>query len=454
MTNNETTILIKKKQFTFTSSRIILLGFAMVILLGAILLAMPISSSSEEGVGFLNALFTSTSAVCVTGLVVLDTGSDFTQFGQIVIMCLIQVGGLGFMTFGVIIAVALGKRIGLKERLLIQQSTNSLSSQGVVRLSLGIFLIAFIVETLGAAILAIRWADELGMERAIYYGVFHSISSFNNAGFGLWPDSLSRYVGDPIVNIVISALFIIGGIGFMVILDVIRKKKWSSLSLHSKVVLLSSGILAISGFIFIFFIELFNEETFGSLTWSERLWAGYFQGVVTRTAGFNSIDIGSMMTASQFFMIFLMFIGASPGSTGGGIKTTTISVLLLSVFSIVKGRDEIHIFKRRIPFDIILRSLAIIIISLGIVLVATFLLTITEQSLQKDFMEVLFEVTSAFGTVGLSMGLTAELSPLGKIIIIIIMFIGRLGPLTLAFALSQKNNKQKYRYAEERVLIG
>lgn len=454
MTYNKSTILIEKKQFTLTSSRIILLGFAMAIIVGTILLAMPISSSSEESVGLLNALFTSTSAVCVTGLVVLDTGSDFTQFGQIVIMILIQIGGLGFMTFGVLIAIVLGKRIGLKERLLIQQSTNSLSSQGVVRLSLGIFLIAFIVETLGATLLAIRWAADLGVERAIYYGVFHSISSFNNAGFGLWPDSLSRYVGDPIVNIVISAQFIIGGIGFMVILDVFRKRKWINLTLHSKVVLMSSGVLALSGFLFIFFIESFNTDTFGALTWSERLWAGYFQGVVTRTAGFNSIDIASMMTASQFFMIFLMFIGASSGSTGGGIKTTTISVLLLTVFSIVKGREEVHLLKRRIPLDIILRSLAIIIISLGIVLVATFALTISEQSLQKDFMEVLFEVTSAFGTVGLSMGLTTELSPLGKIIIIIIMFIGRLGPLTMAFALSQRRNKLKYRYAEEKILIG
>lgn len=454
MTNNETAILNKKKQFKLSSSRIILLGFAIVILLGAILLAMPISSSSETSIGFLNALFTSTSAVCVTGLVVLDTGSDFSLFGQMVIMILIQVGGLGFMTFGVLIAVMLGKRIGLKERLIIQQSTNSITSQGVVRLSLGIFLIAFIVETLGAALLAIRWAEELGIKRAIYYAVFHSISSFNNAGFGLWPDSLSRYIGDPIVNIVITSQFIIGGIGFMVIMDVFRKRKWINLSLHSKIVLISSGVLALSGFLFFFFIELFNAETFGPLTWSERLWAGYFQGVVTRTAGFNTIDIASMMTASQFFMIFLMFIGASSGSTGGGIKTTTISVLLLAVFSIVKGREEIHVLKRRIPLEIILRSLAVIIISLGIVLMATFLLTITEQSLQKDFMEVLFEVTSAFGTVGLSMGLTAELSPLGKIIIIITMFIGRLGPLTLAFALSRRSNKLNYRYAEEKVLIG
>lgn len=240
----------------------------------------------------------------------------------------------------------------------------------------------------------------------------------------------------------------------MVILDVFRKRKWINLSLHSKVVLISSGVLSLSGFLFIFFIELFNVETFGSLTWSERLWAGYFQGIITRTAGFNTIDNASMMTASQFFMIFLMFIGASSGSTGGGIKTTTISVLLFAVFSIVKGRKELHVLKRSIPLEIILRSLAVIIISLGIVLAATFLLTITEQSLQKDFMEVLFEVTSAFGTVGLSMGLTAELSPLGKIIIIITMFIGRLGPLTLAFALSQRSDKLNYRFAEEKLLNG
>ncbi|MFD2408315.1 TrkH family potassium uptake protein [Paenibacillus rhizoplanae] len=437
-----------------TSSRIILLGFAVPILLGTVLLALPISSSSGLSIGWLAALFTSTSAVCVTGLVVLDTGTDFSHFGQMIILLLIQIGGLGFMTFSVLIAVIMGKKIGLKERLLIQQSSNSVTTQGVVRLSLNIFLISFIVETTGAIVLALRWAHELGTTRSIYYGIFHSVSAFNNAGFGLWPDSLSRYVGDPLVNIVISFLFIIGGIGFTVILDLYRKRRWRALSFHTKIVLITSGLLCMAGFLVIFAIELFNTKTFSTLSWSERTWAAYFQGVVTRTAGFNSIDIGAMLPASQFFMIFLMFVGASSGSTGGGIKTTTFAVLMLSIVSTIKGKTDVQLLKKRISQDIIFRALAVMTISLGVVLTATFLLSITEYAHPKDFLALLFEATSAFGTVGMSMGVTPELSPLGKCIIIITMYIGRLGPLTLALALAQKNVKQKYRYPEDKLLIG
>lgn len=437
-----------------TSSRIILLGFAVPIFLGTVLLALPISSSSGLSIGWLAALFTSTSAVCVTGLVVLDTGTDFSHFGQVIILLLIQIGGLGFMTFSVLIAVIMGKKIGLKERLLIQQSSNSVTTQGVVRLSLSIFLISFIVETTGAIVLALRWANELGTTRSIYYGIFHSVSAFNNAGFGLWPDSLSRYVGDPLVNIVISFLFIIGGIGFTVILDLYRKRRWRDLSFHTKIVLITSGLLCMAGFLVIFAIELFNTKTFSTLSWSERTWAAYFQGVVTRTAGFNSIDIGAMLPASQFFMIFLMFVGASSGSTGGGIKTTTFAVLMLSIVSTIKGKTDVQLLKKRISQDIIFRALAVMTISLGVVLTATFLLSITEYAHPKDFLALLFEATSAFGTVGMSMNLTPELSPLGKCIIIITMYIGRLGPLTLALALAQKNVKQKYRYPEDKLLIG
>lgn len=437
-----------------TSSRIILLGFAVPILLGTVLLALPISSSSGLSIGWLAALFTSTSAVCVTGLVVLDTGTDFSHFGQMIILLLIQIGGLGFMTFSVLIAVIMGKKIGLKERLLIQQSSNSVTTQGVVRLSLNIFLISFIVETTGAIVLALRWANELGTTRSIYYGIFHSVSAFNNAGFGLRPDSLSRYVGDPLVNIVISFLFIIGGIGFTVILDLYRKRRWRDLSFHTKIVLITSGLLCMAGFLVIFAIELFNTKTFSTLSWSERTWAAYFQGVVTRTAGFNSIDIGAMLPASQFFMIFLMFVGASSGSTGGGIKTTTFAVLMLSIVSTIKGKTDVQLLKKRISQDIIFRALAVMTISLGVVLTATFLLSITEYAHPKDFLALLFEATSAFGTVGMSMNLTPELSPLGKCIIIITMYIGRLGPLTLALALAQKNVKQKYRYPEDKLLIG
>lgn len=446
--------LVFTRKLSLSSSRIILLGFVITIFIGTIMLSLPVSSSTGASVGWLNALFTSTSAVCVTGLVVLDTGTDFSTFGQIIILLLIQIGGLGFMTFSVLIAVIMGKKIGLKERLLIQQSSNSIETQGVVRLSLSIVLISFIFETLGALLLTLRWASELGVGKALYYGIFHSISAFNNAGFALWSDSLSRYVGDPLVNLVISFLFIIGGIGFIVILDLYRKRSWKVLSFHTKIVLITSGALCVAGFLFIFGMELFNARTFSTLSWSERIWAGYFQGVVTRTAGFNSIDIGAMLPASQFFMIFLMFIGASSGSTGGGIKTTTFAVLMLSVFSTIKGNEDVHLLKKRIPQDLVSRSLAVMTISLGVVLGATFLLTMTEYTRHTDILALLFETTSAFGTVGMSMGLTPDLSPMGKYIIIVTMYIGRLGPLTLAFALAQKTVKQKYRYPEDKLLIG
>ncbi|WP_246239638.1 TrkH family potassium uptake protein [Paenibacillus anseongensis] len=445
---------MKVSEFKLTSPRIIIIGFALIILIGAVLLYFPVSAANGQRVSFLNALFTSTSAVCVTGLIVVDTPNAFSTFGEVVIMILIQIGGLGFMTFGVLMAIIMGKKIGLKERLLIQQSTNSSSPQGVVRLILGIFMIALIIESLGALILTLRWSNDLGAARAIYYGIFHSISAFNNAGFALWSDSLSRYVGDPTVNITIALLFILGGIGFTVVLDVYDKKSWSKLSLNTKVVLTTTVILIVLGVLVIFFIEIANPKTFGSLSLSEKLWASFFQGVVPRTAGFNTIDIASMMAASQFFMIFLMFVGASSGSTGGGIKTSTFAILVLAVLTIVRGREELQLFQRRIVQDLVLRALAVIIISLFVVLSSAFLLTLTEHKLQKDFLEILFEVTSAFGTVGMSMGLTYELSPIGKIIIMITMFIGRLGPLTLAFSFSQSIKKQPYRYVEEKLMIG
>lgn len=447
---------INTKGTRMSSPRIIIMGFGLVILIGTILLALPLASATGESIGILDAFFTSTSAVCVTGLIVVDTPAAFTTFGEIVIMFLIQIGGLGFMTFGVIIAVLLGKRIGLKERLLIQQSTNASSAQGVVRLSLNIFLISFVIETISALILTFRWMGEYGFMRALYYGVFHSISAFNNAGFALWSDSLMHYVGDPVVNLVITFLFIMGGIGFTVILDVWGKRRWEDLSLHTKIVLSVTAMLIVVGSIMIFALEYNNPATLGDLSTTDKLWASFFQGVVPRTAGFNTLDITSMMAPSLFFIIFLMFIGASSGSTGGGIKTNTFAVLVLSVISIIRGQSDTQVYKRRIELQFVMRSLSVILISLSVVLISAFLLTITEKNSMDnfDFLTILFEATSAFGTVGLSMGLTYELSPLGKIIIIFTMFIGRLGPLTLAFALAKASHKQSYRYAEEKILIG
>ncbi len=428
-------------------------GFAVIILLGTVLLALPAASASGKSVGFLDALFTATSAVCVTGLAVIDTGSAYSLLGQVMIMLLIQLGGLGFMTFGVTTAVLLGKKIGLKQRLLIQESTHAITNAGLVRLSLGILLITLIFEAAATVVLAVRWYGELGL-KSIYYALFHAISAFNNAGFSLWPDSLTRYAGDPVVNVVISGLFITGGIGFIVIMDLYTKRKWPHLSLNSKIVLSTSLLLCAAGFFLVYLLESFNPDTLGALNHGQRLWAAYFQGVTPRSAGFNTVDIGQMLAATQLVIIILMFIGASSGSTGGGIKTGTFAILVLSFIAIIRGRNEVSVFRRTVGTEIILRSLAVILASMGVILIVTLLLTISEHSLQRDFLEVLFETVSAFGTVGLSMGLTADLSGMGKIIIILTMFIGRLGPLTMAFALAQKGVKPSVRYAEEKIMIG
>lgn len=428
--------------------------FFVLIWIGAILLSMPFSSSTGKSIGLLNALFTSVSAVCVNGLVVLDTGSAFSVAGQVIIMILIQIGGIGFMTLGVMVAILLGKKIGLKQRLIIQQATHSTSAQGLVRLSLYMVLIVFIFEFIATIILTLRWSGDMGFGKALYYALFHSISAFNNAGFALWSDGLSSYVGDPIVNFTIIILFVVGGLGYIVVVDIFRKRSWRKLSLHSKIVLLATAILSLAGFLLLFLLESWNSATYGQLSIGERIQASIFQSMTPRSAGFNTIDIGSMLAVSQFLLIILMFIGAASGGTGGGIKTNTVVVLLLATINTFRGGGQIHAFERKVSQDTVMRALAVVISSLTCVLIVTLLLTITEDMLEDHFLEVLFEATSAFSTTGLSMGLTSDLSPAGKIIVTITMFLGRLGPLTLAYALSQKKQTSKIGYPEDHILIG
>lgn len=434
--------------------QLISIVFLCLIFVGTLLLMLPYSSSSGQSIDFLNALFTATSAICVSGLVVLDTGSAFTTFGQCIIMLLIQVGGLGFMTLGVMVAIVIGKKIGLRQRLIIQQATNSISSKGLVKLSIYMVLISIAFEIMATSILTLRWQDEMGWSQAAYYGLFHSVSAFNNAGISLWSDSLSPFVGDPIVNITIILLFVIGGLGYIVVVDIIRKRSWHKLSLHSKVVLLGSGILYFAGFVIIFLLESSNPATFGTLDMWERSWAALFQGAAPRSSGFNTIEVGSMLATSQFLMIILMFIGAASGGTGGGIKVNTVFVLILATLNTFRGGGQIHAFKRKIATETVMRALAVVISSITVVLIVSLLLTLTESTKEEHFLKILFEATSAFSTTGLSMGLTSELSPIGKVIITITMFVGRLGPLTLAFALTQKKRSSKIGYPEDNVLIG
>lgn len=448
----------KKNLFEiFTPPQILAIGFAIIILLGAVFLSLPISSEERVQTPFIDAFFTATSATCVTGLVVVDTATRWSTFGEIVIIALIQVGGLGFMTMSTMVALAFGRRISLRERLVLQEAFNQTSMEGIIRLIRKVLLFACVIQGTGALLLAIRWSFDMPIGQAIYYGIWHGISMFNNAGFDLFGEltgpfsSLTSYVNDPLVNIVVMGLITLGGIGFIVIANVLDIPKRNKLSLHSKVVLITSGVLIVIGTIVIFVFEFTNPVTLGPLDFGGKILGSFFQSVTPRTAGANTLDIAGLRQATQFFIIILMFIGASPGSTGGGVKTTTFAILIGAIIAMVRGKDDIVMFRRRLAKDRIYKAITLAILALVLVIFVTMLLSAFEDA---AFLEILFETTSAFGTVGLSMGLTPELSMPGRILIAFLMFIGRLGPITLAYALAPKPDKELYKYPEGKVTIG
>jgi len=421
------------------------------ISIGTVLLNLPAASSTGKSVGFINALFTATSATCVTGLIVLDTGKDFSSFGQLIILILLQSGGLGIMTMSTMFAFLIGKKISLRQRLIMQESLNQFSIGGLVRLAKYILIFTAVIEVVGATILFFCWQKIYSPLQALYLAIFHSISAFCNAGFSLFSDSIMRYKGNLIINLTFITLIILGGIGFLVLLELFQYRRNGALSLHAKLALKISFILILIGFIIIFLIESNNPLTLGNLNFPEKIYGSIFQTVTARTAGFNTIHIGSMQNATLFLIIILMFIGASPGSTGGGIKTTTFGLLVLYTWSSLTGKEEIRLFKRRVSPDIIPKAFTVISLSLALVITMTILLSYVEG---EDFIKILFEVVSAFGTVGLSTGITPSLSITGKIIIIITMFTGRIGPLGLVLSLIQKREPEIIKYPEERILVG
>ena len=433
--------------------RILVCGFALIILLGASLLSMPFASASGERLPFIDALFTATSATCVTGLVVVDTGTYFSAAGQVILMCLFQLGGLGFMTMATLVALVLRKKISLRERLLLQEAMNQTSMEGIVRLIRRVIVYSLMIELVGFTLFSFRFAFDMPLGKALFFGAFHAVSLFNNAGFDIFGEyrSLTLYVSDPIVNITAMMLIITGGLGFVVMSDLMEFRKNRRLSLHSKVVLSMTGTLIAVGTIVIFVFEFSNTKTLGSLEWSGKIWSSFFQSVTPRTAGANTLDYTGLRQATVFFTIILMFIGASPGSTGGGIKTTTFTTLIGAVVAMVRGRDDIVLFRYRLGKDRIFKALTITMISLGLVIIVTMILSMTED---QAFIKLLFEATSAFGTVGLSVGVTPELTIVGKIVIALTMFAGRLGPLTLAYALGPRTEKELYRHPEGKITIG
>jgi trk system potassium uptake protein TrkH len=428
-----------------------------LILIGTSLLLVP-ASSAIRPMSLVDALFTATSAVCVTGLVVVDTPHDLTLFGQIVVLLLIQAGGLGYMTITTVVALALGRRLSLGERLTLQEALNLESSEGLLRFALGVLRLTLVFEIAGAIVLALWWWSDLGVGRALYFGLFHAVSAFNNAGFALFSDSLMGFRSDPVVNLVISTLFVCGGLGFVVLTELVRFRRGARLSLHTRLALSLSAILIGGGTLAFYLIEHTNPATLGGFPEGHAWMAAYFQSVTTRTAGFNTLNLASMHVASLFVMMVLMFIGASPGGTGGGVKTTTFGITVAALWSTVRGDEDTVLFKRRLPPALVARAFFIALIAFLALNVVAALVLITEN---QPLLPVLFETTSAFGTVGLSVGATGrplslagEFSWVGKLLITAMMFMGRIGPLTLAVAVAHGRQKPRIRYPEGRVLIG
>jgi len=437
---------------------ILAIGFLAVILLGTVLLALPAAAANGQGIGFFNSLFTSVSAVCVTGLVAVDTGTAFSRFGQIVLLTLIQIGGLGFMVFATVLAVMLGRKISLKERMLIRESMNTSSLSDLASLTRVYLLLALAIELAGTALLSIRFVPVHGWRRGLWMALFHAVSAFCNAGFDLSGQysSLTSFAGDPLVLLTVSLLIIFGGIGFSVILETARNRQgFRHLSLHARIVWITSLALLLAGTVFYWGIERGNAHTLGPQGEGEKILNAFFQSVTMRTAGFNSVDLAGLRSGSKLFSCLLMMIGASPASTGGGIKTTTVAALALLMFSVVRGRSEVNISRRRLPNEITRRALAIAVLFLTVLMTGTLLITLFEDG-RFPLEDVLFEATSAIGTVGVSAIGTPNLSTASRIVLMPMMFLGRVGPLTLAVAVARRQGRVQTtaKYPEERIVIG
>ncbi len=444
----------------YTAKQIVPVAFLGMILIGALLLMLPFATEGP-GIRFIDALFTMTSAVCVTGLIVMDTPQDFTLFGQLVILLGMQLGGLGYSATVTLLLLAMGRRIGLRERMMMMEVLNTLSMEGLVRFVKVIVAIAFIVESVGALILAIRFSFDMDPARALYFGVFHAVSAFNNAGFSLFSENLAleAYRTDLTVNLTITTLIVLGGIGFLVyrdVLDNIHGHRFR-LSTHTKLVLLVSVLLIIGGTLGIWVFEVQNEKTLAEMPVGDQFLVAYFHSVSARTAGFNTIDLGLVATPTLYLITLLMVVGASPGGTGGGIKTTTFGIICASIWGTLKGRADVMMFHRRIPQELVIKSYVLAVLALGLVTGFTMLLSYSEN---QPFLRIMFEVASAAGTVGLSTGnggvlsLSALFSDFGKCVIIATMFLGRLGPLAIGLFAVKTHEDLRYRYAQARVVLG
>jgi trk system potassium uptake protein TrkH len=438
---------LKKKNLT--PAQYLVSGYFVIIMLGSLLLMLPVATTDGQGLGTIDAVFTATSATCVTGLIVVNTKEAFTIFGSTVIMFLIQIGGLGIMSMSTLFAFVVGKKISLKERLIIQEDLNQYQISGMVRLVQYLLGFTFAIEGTAAAILFLRFSQDYPFWRSIYLSIFHAVSAFNNAGFDLFGNSLEGFTGDITVNFVIMALIILGGIGFGVMMEAYNRIKFKKTTLQTKIVILMTLVLLVFGTLIFFILEYNN--TLGGLPFLDKTLGAMFLSVTPRTAGFNTVPTGALKQSSLFLIIILMFIGASPGSTGGGIKTTTFVVILVTMKNMITGKEDMEIYNRRFEKQIIYKAFTITMLAAGLIILVTTLLLIIEDF---QFIDALFETVSAFGTVGLSTGITGQLSEISRVLITVTMFAGRVGPLTLAVAIGEKQRKGIYHYPTEKIMVG
>jgi len=451
-------ILGRVREARFTAAQIVPLAFLGVILAGALLLMVPFATTGG-GIRFLDALFTMTSAICLTGLIVLDTPNDFSTFGQLVILLGIQVGGFGYSTMATLLLLALGRRIGLRERMMMMEVLSTLSMEGLVRFVKVIVAITLLAEGTGALILAARFSSEMDPLRALYFGVFHAVSAFNNAGFSLFSESLLHYRSDVTVNLTVTVLIVLGGVGFLVFRDILDNLHGDRfrLSTHTKLALAVTGLLIVGGTAGIWAFEIHNEKTLAPLPMGEQILVAYFHSVSARTAGLSTIDLGLVANPTLYFLILLMVVGGSPGSTTGGIKTTTFGIICAAIWGTLKGRADVMMFHRRVPPELVTKAFVLSGLALGLVTGFTLVLSSSEN---QDFLRLMFEVASAAGTVGLSTGnggtlsLSALFSDFGKCVIMATMVLGRLGPLAIGLFAIRTHEELRYRFPLAKVVIG
>ena len=452
-----------KRLMSRQPARFIMFGFVLIFFIGAILLNMPFASENGQSIGFVKAFFTSTSATCVTGLTVVDTTIHWSVWGKLLILLLIQIGGLGFMTLATFISIALKRGIGIGERFLLAESVNSISMSGIVRLMKHVFFGTFLIESVGALILSLRFIPKYGFGRGIFNGIFLSVSAFCNSGFdtlgtGTPFASLTEYSNDIVVNLIVMALIIIGGIGFLVWEDVYSVKNPKKWRLSTKLALSVTAFLLVGGFLLFSVFEWNNPDTLGKFEPAGKLIPSMFMSVSPRTAGFNTVDLTKMTITSQIITIVLMFIGGSPGSTAGGIKTVAFGIMIYTIISVLRGQDYIHAFKRRITYGSMMRAITLVILALLIIFAGTFAMIAVENYTgyaDLDPLDALFEVTCAFTTTGIFIGVTPWLTSTSLILLSGIMFVGRVGIFTfmLSLIIKRANSGTSFLYPEERINI-